>query len=902
VLRFIQILLLAALASVSLASYSSVDQGHAWLAAHQQVDGSVLRDPGLAHSLQSTAETVLAFDAADSATGLNRNQALDYLNSNSDLSTEFIARALLLGIQTDSNGGSLLERLKSHQSIDGGFGSYEDFHGNVLDTALALSAMAQVKDEISHAIAIGNAINFLINNQSTSGAFTLSPSETPSIPLTALVSISLQNYIFDFPIVSGSVSTISQYLLSNQVLGSGLENNWQTAVSLLAVIPVVRDSALYASSVEQLTVDQEADGSWGGSVFATALALRALGLAANITFPEDPTTGIFSGQIFANDTGTPLLNVSISLVEDSGLTAASDALGRFSLEGVAPGVYTINYQVPGFSSASQSATAVVGQVTSLGEIKLQRLPNTGIITGNITDAISGLALPTASIVFTSSDATVSAPVQSDGDYQVALAPESYSFVVAAAGYQLISGTATVNAGNNLVFSPALYPDNETPTETAVTLLGLVVDAENGAPIAGANIQILGASLQAITGSTGGFSLEDLGVGEIVFTVSVQDYIPQQLQMIAPTVGQFNVGTIALVSDNTEEPLTSKIFGTIVDSETGEPIEGASVLLEQTGASTASLSNGSYTLADIETLTFSLFISAPGYWSEWSAFSFSEHGNVQYNVSLTPSDLGGFAIDQLVTDQQIYNAYNPVAISANLVNAGDVPASARLFLEIFDASGVLITSLPVNTTTGGVGPGDAITVLPGELAAIEAQWYTGVVEPGSYTVKLTAFDEFTNQLLSEDVSYIDVVETINISSLMLRTNTEFSSVGLTESLALTLETVNRSNVPVTFMFKTQWNDPNGLEIRLTETEISLSPEEFSKVIVLDEYLHTFELDGDYPLSGQLINSEITTVVQGLSISVAPTVRVQATQSVTPDSVVPDGDKRITIGIQVEGVER
>jgi hypothetical protein len=900
VLRLLNVFLFGVLLSLAQTGYSSVSDGLTWLTGEQQADGSIQRDPALVHPLRSTAETALAFDLAGGVVSLSREQALAYLQANTDLSTEFIARALMLGIQVDGAGESLIDRLISHQSSDGGFGSYAGYDSNVLDTSLALSALVATKTD--HVQLIGGAISYMTSAQANDGSFTLPPSELPSLPLTALTSIALQNYTFDYSGVSGAVSAASDYLLDNQVVDPGLENNWQAAISLLAVIPVIRDSALYASSVSQLTTDQQADGSWGQDVFTTALAVRALELAANITFPEDPTTGSFSGQILDSGTSVPLSNVTIFLAETPDLNTTSDDQGRFALGEVAPGSYTVTYQVAGYNGATQAASAVVGQIANLGEIRLQRLPDTGIIMGGVSDAVSGAALPTASIVFTSADDSVTVPIQSDGSYQVALAPASYTFVVSASGYQMLTGTATVNAGNNLSFSPVLYPDNETPVDVPVSLLGKVVDAETGAAITGASVQVQSTAAQTTTDGSGQFSIGDLTEGEIAFVVSAQDYVSQQLSVVAPPNVNVDVGTIALVGDEPTDPTLSQVFGAIVNSETGSPVAGATVLLEQSGDSVVSTSAGEYNLSDIDTLTFSLFISAPGYWSQWASFTFTEHGSVQHNVALTPSDLGGFAIDQLQTDQAVYPAYSQVMISADVVNDGDVPRNAKLFLEVRGSNGNLITGVPVNTMTGGVGPGDAITVLPGDSIPVNAQWYTGITTPGSYIVKLSAFDEFTNQLLSEEVSYIDIAETAQLESLVLRVNKSFSSVGLNENILLTLDAVNRSNVPISFTLTAEWRDPVGLEVRSVEVEINLQPEETTKSIQLDEFLHTFNVSGVYPFSGQLTNSQLSTTVQGVSISIAPTVRVEASQSATPNTLVPDGDKRLTIGIEIEGVEQ
>jgi len=892
----ITLYLLVLLTLVPVHSYADIAQGYSWLATQQQADGRVDSTPSLVHPLQATVEAVLAFDADSSATGLNRSQALAFISTNTELSTEFVVRARLLGIDVDGEGNNLLARLITHQDSGGGFGSFPEFNSNTLDTVLALSALASVKNE--YPSEISRAVGYLLNQQQNSGVYSLYLSGTPSLPLTAFVTIALQNYVFDFASVAQTIAGTSQYILDNQAAGTGLENNWQIALSLLAIVPSIRDSARYAALVESLSDDQLANGSWGNDVYATALAIQSLQLAANITFPEEPTTGLFSGRILDNDTGNPIANAAITLTENTDISTTTDEQGRFSLDGVEPGAYTLNYQIAGYSGATQFANVAIGQVTNVGDIRLQRLPNTATVSGTITDAMSGQALSGAVIVFTSGGTNVSASLNTNGIYTVALAPDTYSFVVSLTGYQPLTGSATVEAGNNITFSPALYPENEAPVETAVTVLGVVIDESTNAPIAGATVQVSGVT--ANTGSDGSFRIEDLDEGNLTLTVSAQDYVSRQLQLVAPAGSVGDVGSIALMPN--EASVTSSVFGTITNSETGEPILGATVLLEDTGATTTSLSTGAYTLADIELLTFNLFVSAPGYWSQSASFSLSEVGSSRFDVALTPSDLGGFAIEQLTTDQANYGAYAPVAISANLVNPSEQATSTQLFLEVFNESNEAVASLPIGDLAGGTVPGEPIIVLPNESASVEAQWYTGIFPPGRYSLKLSAYDQFTSQLLSEQVDYFDIAPTAVISEANLTINSRFSNEGVEENLILNLDVVNRSNIPIDFTVDYQWLDPQGNALRTGNATLSLTPDQAQQLFSLDEYRFTFESSGVYPFEAQITSDQVDAIVNGVTVTVAPSVRIEATQNLTPSSVVPDGDKRITIDITVEGIEQ
>lgn len=1060
--RFVTALLLLVLFTTQ-SLYADVDKGYTWLAAQQQTNGSVERTPSLVLPIQSTAEAILAFNTDDNATGLNKVQAQAFIATNTQLSTQLMANAYSVGITQDAQNNNLLERLKAHQNDDGGFGSFVGYDSNVLDTTLALQVLAVNKSE-NLSIA-RSAVNYLIGKQAGNGSFELYLSNTASVSLTAIAANALQPYSLEFSGIPEVTNNAAEYLLNNTSMGDDIESNWLIATALLAIIPSVRDSVRYADLISALKSNQLDNGSWNNDVYTTALAIQALQLAANITFPPETTTGILSGRVTDSAINIPLKNVAINIAGKPEYSTQTDTQGRFELKGLLPANYSIEYQAAGYQSATQSVEVVVAQVTNIGDIQLQKLPDVAVVSGVITDAKTNQVISTAKVAFTKDNIVNEVLVDASGQYSLTLQPGSYSFAITANGYQSYLGDATVLSGNNVTLSPELLPIPDVSNEPKVKAFGLVVDQASNTPIVDAKIKVggievlsdvngkfelnalnagdyiitvtaqgfTGASIRlqvtagnevdlgtialtstpttietaivfgtvvsdannmplenalikiqtqevrtstdgkfriesltagsynasisapgyieqrfvfsaakgseidfgsvalkpvqvvirgilidAITGeaisgaaiqvlnkqaasdTSGKFVLNGLKEGESIVDITAQGYLARSFKLIAPQGNsQTNFGTIVLTP--VEEQIFSALIGKVTDNNTHEPINGAKVLIEETGAFITTESTGQYQLSDIALKRFSLLISAPGYWSQSTRFELSAVGSTNlFDIQLTRAKLDGFTIEQLNTDRPGYGAYQPVMITANIVNASDLSKSITLLLEIFDEDGQLVNRLPLSNGPGGTSE-ESYILLPNTTRNINASWYTAAAEPGQYRLKLSAYDRYTSQLLSEQLKFFTVVPTALLDDAKLIVNTPYSNVDATDNIKLSFYTVNRSNIPVALTIDYQWLAPDNTVLQTGSKTLNLTPEQVEQNTQLSEQMFTFTQSGMHPFNAQLQSNELTANVQPANVAVAPSTRVQVIQKLTPSQVLPDGNKRITIDITVKGEE-
>jgi TonB family protein len=111
------------------------------------------------------------------------------------------------------------------------------------------------------------------------------------------------------------------------------------------------DAAAEAAARQFVFEPAEVDGK--------AAAIRILYKYEFVLRREAPTTATFTGQVRDRRTKKPLAGVGVSL--DSGASATTDADGRFSLDGVAPGPHVVTLSGPHLTALQTSETLEAGR-------------------------------------------------------------------------------------------------------------------------------------------------------------------------------------------------------------------------------------------------------------------------------------------------------------------------------------------------------------------------------------------------------------------------------------------------------------------------------------------------------------------------------------------------------------
>lgn len=863
------------------------EAGLLWLLAQQHDDGRIAATPDETTVHHATFEALRTLHLLGYGGDAHLLKALHYLNSDTTVGFPYLPRHLIAKRLAGESAAAQVDELRAYQNANGGFTGWLGEQSSVVDTIEALEALTDAG--IDERNIIGPALEFLLALQRADGGFAPSEASPPSVALTARAVSLFQRHLFDYSL-GAALQAAAGFLWQHQ-RADGWGEVWESAQALLALIPVTTDATRYAGAVTALRASQEADGSWVGSVYATALSLRALHLAEHRAAPTDPASGSLMGRAQDGATGLPLAGASIVLL-GANLETRTLADGGFELNGVAPGDYSLQYSSTGYGSAQRQLRVEAGRRLDVGTVSLQPLAEIGLLKGVVTDGTSGAPVADALVEVIGVDRTVVA-TGADGSYELALPPGAVSVTVTANGYEPVTVSGTVVAGATLRFSPALRPAGTKP-ESTLALRGKVLDGADGTPISGAHITVVGLA-ETLTGQDGAFRLEGLASAEIALEVLAEGYQGVRLSILATNGGVVDLGELRLA--RVERPTFSAVRGIVRDAGSGETIAGAVVTIAD--KSTESDESGRFLIDGIETLSFTLAASAPGYFAQQYTVELTEHGTAELAVTLQRAAFGGIAVVAMTPDRVGYPAYSQVRLNAALENSADSERAVRLHARVLDSQSALVEEFAVAPES--VGGSNMLTVAPGTTEEVEVSWYTQHYAPGTYRIWLQVHDAASSELLAERTTHVVVEETRRLEYLRLASDVNQTNQGAAETLQFLLSLRNRSNVPLDPSIVYQWRDPAGAILRADTATVRIEPETISTTVNLARLEHRFDRPGRYPFEIISIEGAEATNMEAGAVVVAPDIRIELQQGVEPGTVLPQGDARLRMRIRIEGVQ-
>jgi 5-hydroxyisourate hydrolase-like protein (transthyretin family) len=875
---------------LSTASFADIDTGAAWLRTQQLASGEFYSSGTTSTSYQATAEALETLSQANAISADAQAKALSYLQGQGYENTEFTARYALAAHAAGAYVGAFAQQLLAVRNPDGGIGDAPGYDSAIGNSAFALRAISAAG--LPATTDVGFVVGYLLQEQQQSGGWADGPNH-PSIYVSALASIALQRYRFQYS-VGTPIAAASAFLLATQQPSGGWADATDAALALLALIPVTTDSTRYAAALQRLRDAQLSNGSWENDVFATALALRALHLAKAAPAPVDPTTGAVSGRVIDNATGASIAGVSITLEGASAQQLQTQSDGRFAVNNLPPGAYKATYSVAGYAGAAQDLKLLAGQQLDLGTVRLSLLPNTAVVAGTISFAETGGPIAGATVT---ANGTVAASTAADGSYTLTVAPGDLALSVAADGYAPVSASGSLAAGAKTTFSVSLYPEGSEPPVQEASLRGVVVDATSRAPLPGVEVALAGTTQTALTDGDGRFVFTAVPAGELVLEFSLAGYGALSGKLMVVQGSPVDAGTIELQPTTA----TTTVAGRVFDPASGDPIAGATV--EAAGVTATTAADGSYRLEGITSLEFKMSASAPGFLSAGGPVLLQEPALVRADIPLVRAETGGLAVTSLSTAQPAYPAYSTVPLAVTLHNSGEFPTVVRLYVKVFDAAGVLVDEYPAVEVGPDEDPAKAqVTVASGTEVAATAEWHTGNRSPGAYQLLVQAYDAATSNLLAERATSIQVQETTLVESLLLKSEPAYTNLGATEALKFSVLMHQRSNVPFFVQISYSLQDPDSQVLHVGQQSLQVDPAQPYLLVPVGEMTNTFTRAGEYKLKIDAVAGAAPAVVEGASLYVAPGTRLEIQQEASPGVVVPDGNKRINVRIRLNGVEQ
>lgn len=632
-----------------------------------------------------------------------------------------------------------------------------------------------------------------------------------------------------------------------------------------------------------------------------------------------PTTGILKGVVTDANTGTPVDTAQVT-VDDAGTgerlrTAFTSADGSFNIEDLEPGDITIQVGKPGYLTAVANASAQAGVVLEFNpgllpeeenlddevqEEPLPETPTTGQLQGLVTDAETGLPLSGAFVDVTGGF-TGSIQTAMDGSYLIQdIAPGEITVTVSLTGYLSVSASGSIAAGNAVVFSPALSPEDYVTSETG-RIIGRAVEAGTQTPLEHVVVEVSGdpGTASGSTRSYGTFEIDALAPGNYALQLSHSDYVARSLAVVVPSGGTVDLRDVELGPASG----TVTVFGRITDSGTGLPIGEAVVSIMGTVLSTQSDTDGNYRLEGLDPGNKTLMFNATGYNSQTVILDLTQPGQHEINRALTLTENSGLSLTFISTDRNVYKAYTAGEIHANVLNNGS-PVEAMVTFSMFDAAGEFVSDFDA------MRPGENSRLImfePGEIETVVAPFNTANLPPGDYRIvgRVLVGNQMigpATAILDERTNEFTIDATAAISQMRVAAIPGFSAVGVIEAVNITADIVNRSNVPVDLCFSYNLLDPGGGFVRRSPTvTIPLTPDQDSVSQVIDTFTQTFSESGEHQLTVTIRRGPIPETMDAGVLSVAPGIRIDPSQSITPTIVTPDENQRVRITIRLEGRE-
>jgi len=572
----VRLLCAGCLLALPITASADVEAGLDWLEGRVESDGAVPSPQPLATATQSAAQTIEAFSAAGRGSAAATDSVRGFIGVQPAPSTARLARRILSDATGNTTRHELEDRLRALQRVDGGFGDRRGYTATVLDTGLALRALAATgatRDDD----AVTRATGFLLDRQGADGAWGLADNGVDVWP-TAIAMRGLQSFR-RLPGVDSALMQARDWLLANRAANRGFGAPYRTAAALLAIATTAESKDRYADTVTALREAQAGDGSWQGDAFTTALAVQALILASQ---PQpNPDIGTLSGRVVAAQTGSGVADADIELMGASSRTLQTDPDGRFLINDLAAGDYTLTVAAEGLQSLQVQLGLSRGQQADIGRLELvaDGASNAGTLRGAVTDAATGD--PLAGATLTLPERNRATTTGADGNYQfTGVEPGTVAVEAAADDFVSRRLEATVDSGSITLLSPALTPSRA----LEVGVAGTITDNATGERIAGATVAVSGAdSATATSAADGSYAIRELTPGALTLEASAPDYRAAAASVDAAAGIRLDFSPALQPADlPPADGASAGLAGTVVDSLDRRPIEGATVTVDVGG--------------------------------------------------------------------------------------------------------------------------------------------------------------------------------------------------------------------------------------------------------------------------------------------------------------------------------
>ncbi len=758
---------------------AQVAKGLGWLQGQVGQDGRLGAEAAsIATPTQSRSEALhtLSMLGTPAATIAPLQAAL---LKDADLNTEYLARRALALASSGLSQSSMITLLQERQNgDDGGYGGAAGYASYALDTALVLRA--QKASPAFGAPSVLSALSYLSTIRNPDGSYSSRGSQGRGqlyVTVHALLAASAWS---GQPGAGDIAASGQQWLLDQRNASMHYGNAAENALALWVFTGLTSHGTILQPLVDALHAEQQADGSWNGDPYVTAIALRALHRVAQP--PSAAGGAVLRATVVDSASATGLAGVTVQMLGASGAATTTDIVGQFKFASAPTGTQTVRFSRVGYATREIAFTLIAGQDLNAGSISLNKAALTASISGVIRNA-SGTALPGVTVAV----GTAAALTGPTGAYTLeGLSPGPATLTVSAPNYQTITASIELAAGNNYSFSPRIQASGSTPP-AVTSITGIVIDATSKAVIANASLKL--GALSATSAANGSFTFT---VAPGAFSIGISAVGYQSVTVSGSSVaGINNIGNLALA----KLPTTSTLSGQVTNAATKAPVAGASVKVDGQGATALTGVDGRYTIGALTGSNFILRASAVGFQAKAETVSLTQSGAAVIDLSLQPSSAGATDISFLraQTLSQSYAPSGVIPLEVVLSNGAASAAAVQVSALVLDSKGNVVHEYlgsPIIGWQGLAYGNNAVTVAAQSTLDLMIDWNTTRLPGGEYQIRAKAQDA-GGRMLAEAESGFSVI-TASALAGGVTADPPLAQAGAKTPISLTADIMNSGN--------------------------------------------------------------------------------------------------------------
>ena len=251
------------------------------------------------------------------------------------------------------------------------------------------------------------------------------------------------------------------------------------------------------------------------------------------------------------------------------------------------------------------------------------------------------------------------------------------------------------------------------------------------------------------------------------------------------------------------------------------------------------------------------------------------------------------VQSVTTDRKKYGSNETVYIYSTIENRSQVVFTVVVNAQLADAHGQI-----VDVATHDTGP--TVNLGAGACETATLLWNTGMNQPGNYGIRFHVADAASGSILDEKKIALAIAPVIGIEDLSLSVTPSQLTADENRTIELRASFQNRSNTDAAMRAEFSVKDPRGEVVHNGAIDFELPLSTLNTTLELPPFTHAFDRCGQYLIEATILAGDILCSKARSAIKVAPAARIGVVRRLDPAAITPDGQKRVRVGVRLEGI--